>query len=558
MYLPSSARKLADVAVDVIGQCRVSVGRRTDEAREMRQWKYLGSPDGEAAIYNKIGSHVDRLASFLFSPTNLRFDVSFDYSYPKDILLKAEASARFLSKSFKRRNCDIEFGEGVDLALTYGSCIAKTMVSHSGVTASLVMPWQFGVYREDRNNMTDQEALCETTYITTFDLWRRIGHLSNAAELYRRAVAHSKSQGTNANPDDYNAAVQLAGSLPVVQTQAPFSIVPGGSVTTAGSSLSINSPEVAGESIPLHELWVVDDLTGDYTTIQLIEPDIIIAPQFRRHNMFVPTLHPYTMIQPNRQTGYIWGRSEIKDLMKLQRLLKDRMEDIKRLMSLQYDRLLAFTGFAGMNDEAYDQFREAGYIANSEPMGKVEDLTPQMPQNAFQEIETIIKFMDDISGFNNILSGQGEPGVRAGSHASTLMKTASPRLRDRALIVERQCGDLGEKYMRAQQVKKNKVMWPEGEAGNPKMEFLLEQLPEDAYVEVDSHSSSPIYEDDHKDLAVLLSKLKAIDGESLLDILPVPSRDLLKERLKQQKAQEQAMIAAHPELLTAGKGGKKK
>ena len=50
-------------------------------------------------------------------------------------------------------------------------------------------------------------------------------------------------------------------------------------------------------------------------------------------------------------------------------------------------------------------------------------------------LDMIIRMFEMIGGFDNILSGRGESGVRAGVHANTMLKTASPRLRDRSLLV---------------------------------------------------------------------------------------------------------------------------
>src|SRR5205823_1761684 len=92
----------------------------------------------------------------------------------------------------------------------------------------------------------------------------------------------------------------------------------------------------------------------------------------------------------------------------------------------------------GITDERYGQFREAGYV-NLAPNSKVQDLTPQMPPQAMEMLKFVIDIINNLAGFPDIMRGQGEAGVRAGTHASTLMKTASPTLRDRALLVERQC-----------------------------------------------------------------------------------------------------------------------
>ncbi len=484
--------------------------------------------------------------------------MDFTHSYPKEILDKAEVAARVLTREFERRDIDIQFGEGVDLALTYGAAIPKLLNTHEGVSCRMVLPWQFAVYREDKNDFADQEAVVETNLITPFDFWRRVSHLPNAIQLFKKARSHARRNSSSDNADTFFHQVLIAGSAPAVQSSPPFVQQPGGVVQTGGdASSAMIAPEVAEELIAFHELWVRDDERDDYTTIQIAEPDILIAPRHRKKNMFVPDYLPYGLIQPNRMNGYFWGRSEITDLQKLQHLLRDRLEDIKKLMSLQYDRRYAFMGGSGMTDEDYDSMLEAGYF-NLESGAKVEDITPDMPKEAFADIHEILKMIDEVSGFQNILSGQGEPGVRAGNHAETLLRTASPRLRDRALMVERQCADLADKAFELMCAKEAKAYWTrEGE------EFLLAQLPDDRRIMVDSHSSSPIYEDNHQQIAFALAKLQMIGGEDLIDLLPLPRRDLLKEHLRQfqenRAREQQELLQSVPpaERLKAIQGGKK-
>jgi hypothetical protein len=560
MILPQERKKLATWSQDIIARCRASVALRSAEARSIKTWVYTGSPDGQTAILNRLFPHLDRKSSYIFSPNDLRFHIDFTHNYDKSVLDKAEVAARVLTRTFEQRDIDLQFGQGVFLALMYGSCFPKLINTHGGMKCSLVMPWQLGVYREDLNDLGSQEAISERSYITPMDLWRRISHLPDRVEMFKRAMAYARSKTDVDEPQGgYFHQILIAGMQPSVQTDPPFTTQPGGlaQVQSAANAAMI-SPDVAQEMIALDELWVVDDERQDYTTIQMVEPDILIAPRIKRTNMFVPDYLPYGMIQPNQVHGYIWGRSEIADLMKLQHLLRDRMEDIKKLMGLQYDRLWAFMGGSGMVDEQFDAMKESGFFS-LEAGAKVEDVTPELPKEWAADIQEIMKFFDEVAGFNNILSGSGEPGVRAGNHAQTLLKTASPRLRDDALTVERQCADLADKAFQVLCAKEAKAYWTAPTKENPEgEEFLLDQLPEDYRIQVDSHSSSPIYEEDHQQMASFLAKLQIIDGESLLDLIPIPMRDILKVRYRAAQEAKAKMIQEHPELLQEHKGGKKK
>jgi hypothetical protein len=545
----ASGERLKRQLTTLIGDCRESQGQRASEARTLRQWKFTGSDGTENAIYNRLGVHIDRLAAYLYSPVDLRFDIEFENNYPKDMLDKADAAAKYFTRQFEKQDLDVKFGLGVEQALDYGSSIFKVMYGHNGLTGRLVNPWNFAVYREDLNSLDEQEVLIETMFITKQDLWRRISHLPDAADMVKRATANAKKGGNDIDDNSYFKQVILSGSGTPVDLTGTGGI--GGTVNIGASqSYATLAPAIAQSLITLHELTILDDETEDYTTVQFCEPDIIITPRGKKHNLFCQGEHPYTLIQANMVRGYLWGRSEMSDLFKMQNLLRERMEDVRKVMNLQYDKLLAFMGFSGMNDEMYDNFRNSGWIAQQEPGGKVEDLTPKLPAEAFQDIETIIRFMDDVGGFQNILSGQGENGVRAASHAQTLMRTASPRLRDRAILIERQCSEIGNKAFELLRNKEAKAHW----SNTLNDTFLLSDLPDDYRVVVDSHSSSPIYQEDHVQMAFSLAKLGIIDGESVIDMVQVPGKEKLKAKLKEKQAREAQLVKEHPELLTKGKG----
>ena len=85
---------------------------------------------------------------------------------------------------------------------------------------------------------------------------------------------------------------------------------------------------------------------------------------------------------------------------------------------------------------------------------------------------------------------------------------------------------------------------------------MLKQLPEDRRVSVDSHSASPIYEQDHKDLIGFGVKHGFIDGESAIDLLPLPMKDKLKMRYREAQEAKAKMIQEHPELLPKPKAPK--
>ena len=150
---------------------------------------------------------------------------------------------------------------------------------------------------------------------------------------------------------------------------------------------------------------------------------------------------------------------------------------------------------------------------------------------------------DEVGGFTKILSGEGESGVRAGVHAGTLLRTSTHRLRERALTVEKQCSTFATKALKMAAAKDAAVIAPRGDA---KQAFLLSTLPCDATVSVDSHTSSPAFVDDNRQLAVMLAKAEAIDGESLIEMTHPQNEDFLVEKYRQRQEAAAKAAAANP------------
>ena len=496
----------------------------------------------------------------LFAPADLRFFIEFENDYGPEWSKRGQVGGRYLTREFMRRNIDLTFGQGVFECLPFGSYFAKVIEGHDGPIVKLRAPWAMGVYREDEAELDQQEAICETALITEQELWRRISHRSDAKELFRRARQYARKRSATEEGDSYIHQIMLAGTAPVVGTPQQPTSGPGGFVQLAPmASGAMLNPDVAVGLIMVHELYVVNDETGDYTTIQMAEPDILLTPSMYRQNLFIPHDHPYVKICANAQANYMWGYSELAQLFKLQNLLGTRLEDIKRIMSLQYDRIRAFIGFSGMNDERYDQLKNDGWIAEAMPGAKVDDLTPPMPPNAFDEITEIIGFFDDVAGLDNALSGKGEPGIRSGNHFQGAVRMASPRQRDRAIRIERQLTELAEKILWLMAENDARAHWTVADDPEHKSDFYLSQLPPDTRVLVDGHSASPVYEQDHATMAFAALKAGALGPEDLLDMIPLPNRDILKEHLQErQKAQQKLLASLPPEdraKAIAGGGG---
>jgi len=569
--VPTDHKSLVPFANELIEQCRVSVGLRASYCRLLNAIAETGRYDGTKALINTLNVHLQRLASHIFSPVELKFSVDYEREYPENQLERAKVVGKILTRSWERTNTDKTFAIGVFQGLKYGACLLKQWPQvegkdqHPTYHKKLVQPWQFGVYNEAENELSNQEAMVETVTLTLPEIWRRIYHLPKADKLYDRIRSHAMRGQAMSDPQSYFHQV-LSTSQLQTGVNSNTRPLPGGIVQLNNDpNYAIMGPQVSADVVNVHELWVKGE--EDYVTIIMVEPDIIIAPFGRHMNILgVEHRHPYTLIQPNEVSNWFWGRSELVDLIEPQGLLATWCDDARRLFGLQVDKILAFMSDDGITDEQYGQMRNAGYMKLG-PNSKVQDLTPGIPSEMMPMIKFLLDTINWLGGFSELMQGRGESGVRAGVHADTLLKTGSATQRDQALTVERQAAMAADLSLELKEAKDSSNYWTKGDTlqAIDATSFKLMDLPADWRVSVDSHSSSPIFSDENMQLIITSFKLGIVTADYVIDNLPFPNKEEAKLGIRKQNEAKQAMLQKllqeHPELgealakkqLTGGK-----
>lgn len=565
LWVPTEKEELLAFALDTIEACRVSVGNRAALCRQLHRVAETGRSDGTKSLINMMNQHLERSAAHLYSPVELKFNVDFESLYPKYQMERAHVTANVLTRQWERSGTANLFGRGVYEALKYGWagmkqwCQTEGEKDHEHTTyhRKLVLPWNFGVFNESENDINKQPALCETVLATLPEVWRRIYHLPGAKDLFERIKSHAQS---GASMSEMTSAFHQVLSTSQLNTSGASQTLPGGVVNLgADANMAIMGPVVSAPTVQMHELWVQDE--DDYTTIIMVEPDIIVAPMIlgkgaiNKSNLLIKNsrMQPYRSIQPNEVTDWFWGRSELFDLIEPQAFLSEMCDDAKRLMGLQIDKFLGFIGESGMTDELYGQARLAGYV-NQAQGASIQDLTPHFPAELLPLIKFQIETINTLGSFPEIMQGKGESGVRAGVHADTLLKTASPTLRDRSLLVEQQCSDHADLSLAIMEAKDPRNYWTNGEsaAAADETKFLLSDLPDDYRVSVDSHRSSPIFTNETEQLIWQALKAGIVDDEYVLDNLEFPNKEAAKlaarERKKQKAAMFEKMLSEFPEI----------
>ena len=519
MRIPSNELLREQFYRDLIEKCMVSLQERKGDYASLRSFFLFGSgPDESPTIFNKIYPHIDQLTSFLYSAETTRFSINVGASVPDQEHIKVPRLTLALNDEWLNSNADQVFSSALTWALCFNSTFIK-LVYNNGIHPYMVEPASMGVLREDTPYTDRQEAIVQTYYITKSELYNRLYSHPKRESIVKRITTsvHTKTEDLPEGVD----RIIMSQSNPTIY----------GNVNLDLFGMNRYKARVAEETVKMYELWVWNDETQDYQCVTMADPDIFIYDR-PGASMFLKGELPFVQICPNPQFDYYWGQSEVQRLIFLQQLRNNRMTEILDLLSKQVNPPTALTGFTGILDEKnFALNRAGGLLASDMPNAKAERLAPDMPSSLFEVIHEVDAMFSEASGISSVLQGKGESGVRSSGHASQLARLGSSRAKKRALIVEDSLEKVATLYLKLMQAY-DKTHFKD-EDGHP---FIPEQFTKDYVVKVDAHSNSPIFTEDLRQLAFNLFKAKAIDTESLLDLLEPPMKQLLKDKLKKKEA----------------------
>jgi hypothetical protein len=547
---------------ELIDECMASVEERALMYTRASAYYYSGTYDSRAAIYNKTKPFIDKLSGFLMQPTDVRFQIVFDSGEPDDVLQRAQLVSEKLTADFRETDSDITFAEALTWSMVNGCYLLKHYPHDAGFKLAAVHPQNFGVLGETILDLNEQEAFCHVTYPTISRLRTILAEHPRRKAILERISESRPTQQDEEQPSYFHQMV-VGGLNPLGD--------PGGAPRSEAAGIvnvfPVPTPWQPNRrvtpTVKLCELWVKDRDRDDYTTIQVVYPDIIIEGDATRRNVSrVPGHSSFIKIQPQATPGYFWGRSYISDVQMLQDVINKRLRDLKVMWDRNVNAPQVFSGFTSITEEQYYKIiSEGGFINDPNPNAKAQKLIEPPPPQYMEELQFLFQLFDEAGGFSPVMSGQGEPGVRAGIHAQTLVRTSSPRLIDQAARVERQLAESGYLSLRIMQAMDALIY-----STDNGVEFTLKDLPDNFQVQVDSHSASPAFAEDNRQVAIALARAGAIDAEDLIHMLHPPGAELLLARLRQRQkqqakaaqAQEQKeMLRDVLQLPSRGKGGQR-
>jgi len=561
--IPSDPVKRQILYDELTQQCLASRSERYEFYRTLRNYYLFGSSDDGGTPYNKIGSTIDTLSSFIYAPDSVRFSINLGVSADDLDIHKARPLAREISEQWRISGSHVRFGVAAKWSLVFGTMLMKVQWRHGIARTYLLEPHQFGVLREDLMDLSDQEAfvMCYTT--TKTQLERDLTGNPRAHSILSRV---GKGGGVSSGTGFGDGLNRLLLSNPV--GGVPGSVAPnygnsGGTVAggiggTPGSATSYNyAPKVDAELIDMWDLYVWNDDIDDYQIVSMASPNVVIYDRAQKFVGIQGMPHFAVVRAENNLYDFFWGDSFVARLAWLQEWRTEDAANIRNLSAKQSDPPISATGMGGIQEEKLLALRRAGgRFSTTNPNTKIESHAPKMPDNPYASLAEIDKMFDDTAGIGHILQGKGESGVRSKGQADLMARLGSSRPKQRATAVEESAEDVATLMLRTIQENSPQRFMAEIPGKKEKLPFVAEQFTKDYEVKVDAHSSSPIFVEDRKHDAELLLEARAIDRETFLEMYDPPNvQDLIvKLKVIEQKEAQAAQLQAKAEA--AGKASK--
>ena len=528
MRIPKEPVDREQFYMDMMDKCMVSQNERMATYTMLRSYYLFGAGmDSAPAHFNKIFPHIDQLASFMYSADTTRFSINIGASESPGYHKMIPALTKGLHDYWLNSNADQVFDQALNWSLCYNSTFVK-LVWRNGIHPYMVEPNIFGVLREDAPYTDRQEAMVQEYYMTKSELYSRLySHPKRDEIINRIALAEQQTK-------QYPEGVERLVTSAIDPTMY-------GNVQMSLAGTMTYTPKIGEPTVKMRELWLFDDELNDYVCVTIADPDVVIYDR-ASSSLFLQGEQPFIQLCPNPQYDYYWGQSEVQRLVFLQDMRNKRTGQILELLDKQVNPPKAVMGFTGILDEKnFALNRAGGFLASDMPNAKVEEFTPNIPNDLFRELGEIDAMFAEASGIVSVLQGRGETGVRSAGHASQLARLGSSRAKKRALVIEDSLEKMATLYLKLMQ-KYDDTVYTDTE-GN---KFIASQFTPDFVVKVDAHSNSPIFMEDLRELTFSLFNAGAISKSRLVELLEPPMKQILIDDIKRADELAASQAAANP------------
>jgi hypothetical protein len=573
MNFPDDEAKLAERVKWLVDQCTASRNDRAELYNRRERYFLFGTDSSDQVRYNRLESHIDLVAAFLYAPDHAFYNIAADRNADDAVVKQAIALQDEWNDDFQDDGLSDLIAEAIPWSLVYDTMIFKQGWNdvREAQTAELVPPQNFGVFREDVPDLDSQSAFCHTYFLEWSEAAQRVIRAGRGSDLPRIAVENKPF--VSPFPDLLNRMIISATGGANLQGN----IV--GQVNPSYVPLATYQPKVDTPMVRFNELYAWDSDAQDYRIFHMCDPDILISDSKKTvaamkkagkiksgawdksdTNYFLPKDHPFTKIQPYTKYNYFWGVAHLDRLMPLQDWMTERLEQIADILERQAYPPKVGSGFMGLTDEKMDAFGGADtYLFDQMPQATVKELHPEMPPDLFADFKEINGLFLEASGLTEVLQGRGDTGVRSRQHAQELKKTGGGRIKRTALKLEPALVRIGDLGLKLKMRNDASEIIPEPDDKGHSEKFVAAQLASEVHMRIEGHSHSPLFGDESREIAVLLKKANAINNEMFVRMLNPPGRDNILHGQRIAAKKQQQMLAQNPQLAAQlAHGGKKK
>jgi hypothetical protein len=577
MIFPTNEEDLEKRVKRIIDTCTATRDDRSQLYQRRERYFLFGTDSRDQVRYNRLESHIDLVAAFLYAPDHAFYNIAADRNADDAVVKQAIALQDEWNDDFQDDGLSDLVAEAIPWSLVYDSMIVKQGWNDSKKTqyAKLIPPQNFGVFNESIADLNSQSAFTETYFLEWSEAAQRLIRAGRGSDLPRISVENRPF--VSPFPELLNRMIISATGGSNLSGNVM------GSVNPNYTPLADYQPKVDTSMVRFTELWAWDDEADDYRIFIMCDPDILISDskklidaklaaggdkikallqkqQLTSTNEFLPKDHPFTVIRPYTKYNYFWGIAHVDSLMPLQDWMNERLEQIADILERQAYPPKVGSGFLGLTDEKMEAFGGADtYLFDQMPQAKVEELHPQMPPDLFADFNQINNLFLEASGLTEVLSGRGEQGVRSRQHAQELRKTGGGRIKRTALKLEQSLVRIGDVGLKLKMKNDDTPIIPEPDEKGKAEPFLPIQIATDIHMRIEGHSHSPLFGDESKEIAMLMKKAGAINNELFVRMLNPPNRDNIIHAQRLEQRQKARMMKEHPELMQqALAGGRKK
>jgi hypothetical protein len=576
MIIPDDPKLRNEYLIWILNTCTNSRRSRQEMYDRRRQFFLYGTSSDTDIMYNRLESHLDLVASFLYSPDRAEFELSAPANADDAQVKQFMAAQDAFNNDFRDAGLFDYFADLLLWSLVFDSMIAKMGWSdlRDEETCTLIEPWKFGVFSEEITELENQQAFVHSYHIDYDNACQRLIRAGLGDKIDKLAVVNTPFESPF--PELMTRMIIAATSGENLSGNVSGSVNPS-YVARPTYKAEVNRPLVL-----FHELSVWDDECEDYRVFFAADPNIFIADSKKtidalkeakglipkdiakqqeqfydtKCNPFLPKDHPYVQVRPYQIYEYFWGKAHIESLIPLQEWSNTRLEQIHDILDRQAYPPRVGSGFMGLTDDKMEAFGGAdSWVMDQLPQAAIKELYPEMPDDIFADYQQIGGLMIEASGLTETIQGKGEPGVRSRGHAKALQSTGAGRIKKAATRLEAPLVRMGDLALRLNMRNNADPIYPDPkEDGKPGDPFYYHNLVGEYSLRIFGHSHSPLFADDSKEMATALFKAQAIDQEGLLRMLSPPNRNNLIHalRARQKKAAQAAALRAQMGLPPPG------